>query len=121
MVAGRLAAVIAVLMASSCGDDADGDVCDVVANATFSLVAPEAAGTFSDGTPAESSSPLTFNDDGSRRWVVWTVTDMVWKMPYSCAGWTLTASQPGVTFVAKYHPDTGLLTWDGLDYRKVVR
>jgi hypothetical protein len=94
------------------------DACTAVASSTFVAVGTGECGLTPAGV-AQCNWRLTF--DGVNRTVKWAHSDMVETVSYQCSGFTLiTTGGLGAGYAATYHPDTGILTWNGGDYAKAT-
>jgi hypothetical protein len=105
------------------GDPTYADACEAVANSTFLSLAELECGRTQTGV-ATCQWGLSFTDNGATRQVSWRHSDYVMTLSYACSGFTVTATSASgeeSTYTGKYDPATRILTWDGVQYSKVIR
>ena len=105
------------------GDSSYGDACGAVANLTFLSVEEHECGLTPTGV-ATCQWSIAFTDNGATRQLSWRHSDVSETLVYRCDGYTITTAvvsgtQP--TYKGTYEPATGILTWDGFNYTKVIR
>ena len=99
------------------------DACQAVANSTFLSTEEHECGLTPTGI-ATCQWRLSFTDNGASRQLSWQLSDYSLGLVYQCNGYSLAAQSPsgtGATYTGTYDPVTGILTWDGFTYAKVVR
>jgi hypothetical protein len=108
---------------ASAVDSGFADACQAVANSTFLSTEPHECGLTPTG-PATCQWRISFADNGASRQLSWALSDYMLTLVYQCSGYSLTAqssSGTGPIYRGTYDPATGILTWDGFDYTKVIR